>query len=688
MKLRLKIGSKVLLTGGITILALLVIIIIIINAQLNFGISKLVGDQLTTLATSMADYTETRIQGDMRTAMMLADNENVIKFVEAANSNIQSTAGLSSVISSRLVSLAASGEYGAAYQRMHVISMNGRIIATSDPKSLGNDLSDRDYFKATMESGKPMASQIVISKTDGKATMLVVAPVKGANGRTIGVVGLTMNTSSLTDEMAKFNLGKSGYFIVYDKTGLVVQHPDATVMLKTNITTLAGMEDISKKALSGAQGYTSYVFKGVKKIGAYSTVPSNGWVVMPQMTAAEFLSTASDIERIILIVGAIALLAAIAVLYALSRSISNPIGASVHHASLIESGDLSVDVPESFLSRQDEIGDLAHAFQGIVDKFRAIVSEIQSGTGNIRQGSDSISSAAQGISQGSTEQAASAEEVSASIEEMTATIRQNSENAITTKSISSRAVTEATEGSASVDKSVAAMHEIVDKIGIIGEIARQTNLLALNAAIEAARAGESGKGFAVVASEVRKLAERSQIAANEINQLSGIMVKTATDAGEQIKKIVPDIQKTAELVDEIAAASEEQSSGVDQIAKAMMQLDSVVQANASSSEEMASMAEEFTGQAGQLAELVAFFKLRSDAEEAAAKKAQKAVGSEPQRLAATRPQAFQPKRLAAKAGEAPAPRPTKPETTESQAQAKRQTAIVPQKSSDEDFEEF
>jgi methyl-accepting chemotaxis protein len=328
----------------------------------------------------------------------------------------------------------------------------------------------------------------------------------------------------------------------------------------------------------------------------------------------------------------------------------------------------------------DEIGDLAQAFKGMVDRFQTIVSEIQSGTGNISQGSDSISAAAQGISQGSTEQAASAEEVSASIEEMTATIKQNSENAITTKSISARAVTEATEGSVSVDKSVAAMHEIVDKIGIIGEIARQTNLLALNAAIEAARAGESGKGFAVVASEVRKLAERSQIAANEINQLSGTMVKTATEAGEQIKKIVPDIQKTAELVDEIAAASEEQSSGVDQIAKAMMQLDSVVQANASSSEEMASMAEEFTGQARQLSELVAFFRLRSDEEQAARKDlaAPDAQRSRSHALSA-RPQAAQPQRIAA----AEASHPAKLE-----GQGKHERAIVPQKSSDEDFEEF
>ena len=223
------------------------------------------------------------------------------------------------------------------------------------------------------------------------------------------------------------------------------------------------------------------------------------------------------------------------------------------------------------------------------------------------------------MSQGATEQAASAEEVSSSVEEMAATIRQNSDNAAATEGIASKAVKDAEEGSEAVSKAVAAMKNIAEKTSIISEIARQTNMLALNAAIEAARAGESGKGFAVVASEVRKLAERSQNAAGEITELSGSTVALAQDAGKIIAEIVPDIRKTSELVREIAAASREQSVGVDQIGKAMVQLDTVIQTNASASEEMASMSEEFSGQAQQLADTIGFFKMTaSDSLEAKA----------------------------------------------------------------------
>jgi methyl-accepting chemotaxis protein len=376
MKLRLKIGSKVLLTGGITILAVLLTIFIIVNVQLNSGISKLVGEELTALAESMADYTDVRIKSDIRTALAVANNAELIGCVEAANSGAKDANILASSLGLRLKAMLTSSEFDNSYNEINAVSAEGKVVASSTATIVGVDVSDRDYFKDTMSSGKGGVSPILISKVDGSAVVLILAPVKNKAGKTIGIVSFNMKTTGITDEMAKFSLGKSGYFFVFDKAGLVVQHPDETVMLKTNITTLAGMETISKKALSGSRGYDSYVFKGVKKIGAYSTVPSNGWVVMPQMTASEFLSTASDIERIILIVGSIALAAAIAVLYALSRSISDPIGACVKYAGLIESGDLSRPVRAQFLARQDEIGDLAQAFKGMVDKFQAIVSEI------------------------------------------------------------------------------------------------------------------------------------------------------------------------------------------------------------------------------------------------------------------------------------------------------------------------
>jgi len=270
----------------------------------------------------------------------------------------------------------------------------------------------------------------------------------------------------------------------------------------------------------------------------------------------------------------------------------------------IASGDLNVDT--SAARRSTGIN---RALLEMTERLREIVSSVQVAVSQVASGSEQISSTAQQMSQGATEQAASAEEVSASVEESAATIKQNTDNAITTEQISQKSAVEAADGGKKVNEAVAAIKDIAGKVNIIEEIARQTNLLALNAAIEAARAGEAGKGFAVVASEVRKLAERSQNAAGEITTLAGTTVASSAEAGEIINGIVPSIKKTADLVQEIAAASREQSTGTDQIQKAMVQLDTVIQQNASASEELASMAEELSGQAVQLTETMAFFKL-------------------------------------------------------------------------------
>ncbi len=198
------------------------------------------------------------------------------------------------------------------------------------------------------------------------------------------------------------------------------------------------------------------------------------------------------------------------------------------------------------------------------------------------------------------------------MEEMVSNIKQNADNAQQTDKIANKSAKDAQESGKSVAEAVTAMKEIASKISIIEEIARQTNLLALNAAIEAARAGEHGKGFAVVAAEVRKLAERSQKAAGEINQLSGTTVTVSGKAGEMLEKLVPDIQRTAELVQEITAASKEQDTGAEQINKALQQLEKVIQQNASASEEMAATTEELSAQSDQLVSALAFFKTGED----------------------------------------------------------------------------
>ena len=274
------------------------------------------------------------------------------------------------------------------------------------------------------------------------------------------------------------------------------------------------------------------------------------------------------------------------------------------NARQVAQGNLMVE-----LKKRSENDFLMESLYNMVEKLKEIVHEIQAAADGVATGGQQLSATAQTLSQGATEQAASAEEISSSMEEMSSSIKQNADNASQTEKISNKSATDAREGGKAVNQTVAAMKEIATKISIIEEIARQTNLLALNAAIEAARAGEHGKGFAVVASEVRKLAERSQTAAGEISELSGRSVQIAEAAGQMLTAILPDIQRTAELVQEISAASKEQDAGADQINRAIQQLDQVIQQNASAAEEMASTTEELAGQAEQLKGTIAFFSL-------------------------------------------------------------------------------
>jgi len=291
---------------------------------------------------------------------------------------------------------------------------------------------------------------------------------------------------------------------------------------------------------------------------------------------------------------------------ALIRMVDNLKNASQVAVSISE-GDLTVNA--NALSEKDVLG---QALIRMLENLRKTVSEVAASGNNVAQGSEEMSSTSQQLSQGATEQAAAAEESTASMEQMTASVQQNADNARQTEKIASKAADDAKSGGDAVLRTVAAMKQVAEKISIIEEIARKTDLLALNAAVEAARAGEHGKGFAVVASEVRKLAERSQTAAAEISRFTADGVQTAEGAGQLLAKLVPDIQRTAELVREIAAASAEQSTGATQINKAIQQLDQVIQQNASASEEMASTAEELSSQAEILQSSIAFFKTGED----------------------------------------------------------------------------
>jgi len=331
--------------------------------------------------------------------------------------------------------------------------------------------------------------------------------------------------------------------------------------------------------------------------------------------AVQLLSLSSNVMIYGLL---LALILGVILAVAITRNITTPLYRGIAFAREVADGNLDAEVN---VDSKDEIGDLAHALRRMVEKLKDIVSEIRSGADNIAAASQQMSSSSQEMSQGSSEQASSAEEVSSSMEEMSANIQQNADNAQETEKISTESTKSIQKGNEAAQNSVSSMREIAEKISIINDIAFQTNILALNAAVEAARAGEHGKGFAVVASEVRKLAERSAEAANEIDAKSKSGVEISEQAGKQLEDVVPEIEKTSRLVQEITASSNEMSNGADQVNSAIQQLNQVTQQNAAASEELATSAEELSSQADQLRNIIGFFRLEKNGAHHATNKA-------------------------------------------------------------------
>ncbi|WP_462325040.1 methyl-accepting chemotaxis protein [Desulfoplanes sp.] len=474
----------------------------------------------------------------------------------------------------------------------------------------------RTWYKGPRDANRPFLTEPYYTEV-AKVNMSTISVPIQDDGRFIGIVGIDFTLAEFQNMVDGITPMGTGYAFIASNKGYCVAHPDEGSVNK-NITQAFpdGTQTAIKDSIEAGQPYAGFMTSPLDGKDYYFLLQpitvkgtSTPWTIGIAIPKTKIFEAADSflVLSVVLMLGA--LLLVVGMVFVIARAITKPLERSVAYAEEITNGNLDASLD---LDRRDEIGTLAATLSSMGENLRQVVGKVRGVTDNVTAGSHELSASSETLSQGATEQAASVEEISSSMEEMAANIRQNADNAQQTEKISVKAATEAKKTGGAVTETVTAMKNIAEKISIIEDIARNTNLLALNAAIEAARAGEAGKGFAVVAAEVRKLAENSGIAAAEISDLSKASVTKAENAGKQLLDIVPDIQKTADLVQEIAAASKEQNAGADQINQAIQQLDHVVQQNASASEEMAATSEELSSQAEQLQGSIAFFNIGND----------------------------------------------------------------------------
>ena len=489
-------------------------------------------------------------------------------------------------------------------------------------RAVGTMLSQNHPGYSYLINGKQYVGKAFLF---GKEHMTHYQPIFD-NGQVVGVLFVGMDISSGIQEIRKtihsIKVGDTGYAYVIDADngpdrGKLIVHPASEGENILDTRDSNGREFI-KEMLDKGTGHIVYPWlnralgetTSRDKIVVFDVYKPWNWLVGTGGYFDEINRDCLALRNLLIGSSFLLMLVMLAFLYVLIRQ---SIGEKLHNILLVVQrlahGDLMVRLNDK---SKDEMGRLSQAIDKMADDLSTVVLEVRNGSEAVTSMAQHVAATAASLSQGTNEQASSVEETSANLEQMSSSILQNAENSRQMEDMANIGASDARKNGEVVMQTLKAMATITEKISIIEQIAYQTNMLALNAAIEAARAGAHGKGFAVVAAEVKKLAEQSRSAAQDINQMADNSLNIADQSSRMLKELIPKIEKTAELVQEVAAASKEQSSGVNLITSAMSQISSVTQNNASGAEELTSISEELSSQAVSLQKLVGFFRIVKD----------------------------------------------------------------------------
>jgi methyl-accepting chemotaxis protein len=602
----LNLGTKLITIGAVILLIPIITIGFFAVIQAGEGLRGLEYEQLESRSHELAMGIENVFHSELKLITEISSGNETIRALEGLRDGESgSAAAILSSLSRGLERFASIEGLGDDYQVIVVLDPAGTVVAASAAGYIGVGIPERKYFQDAI-AGRRNVGIPGLNKVSGEPFVPLASPVYSDDGTIVGAVAGVMDLGFMSELILDATIGETGYAFVVGADGMIIAHPNQELIFQLNIREISGMEEISRELLADRAGVTGYVYEGEPKTAGFSPIGETGWGVVLSLPDSEFMAAIYAVRNFVFIIGAVAFLLSMGAFALFARSVTRPLAEAVTFAGVVSEGDLSVSTG---IDRGDEVGKLADALDSMVSRLKAVVTDVKSASGQVSSGSQQMSSAAEQMSQGATEQASSVEEISASMEEMSSNITQNADNALQTEKIAQAVAEKAEISGKAVLEAVEAMRRIVEKTGIIGDIARQTNMLSLNASIEAARAGEHGKGFAVVASEVGKLASRSREAASEIGSESTSTMEVAERARKNLEELLPEIRRTVDLVLEISASSNEQRSGAEQINGALSQLDSVIQQNASASEQIASIAEELAAQAEQLDSTVAFFNI-------------------------------------------------------------------------------